>query len=224
MKKRIVLIVFLISVVGIAQEATQKTVGEFKELKVYDLINVELVKSDENKVVITGNNSREVVFVNKNGKLKIRMNIEGSYDGSKTKVKLYYTTIDIIDVNEGASVKSDETIKQFEIELNAQEGGTINIPLDVTYTTSKAVTGGVIETSGQSKNQKISLLTGGVYKGKGLITENTDVSINVAGKAYVHATKLVDVKVRAGGDVYIYGNPETVNESNVLGGSVERMK
>ena len=224
MKKRIVLIVFLISVFSIAQEATQKTVGEFKELKVYDLINVELIKSDENKVVISGNNSREVVLVNKNGKLKVRMNIEGSYDGSKTKVKLYYTSFDIIDVNEGASVKSDEVIKQFEIELNAQEGGTINIPLDVTYMTAKAVTGGVIETSGQSKNQKISLLTGGVYKGKDLITENTDVSINAAGKAYVHGTKLVDVKVRVGGDVYIYGNPETVNESNVLGGTVKRMK
>ena len=131
MKKMIVLIAFLGSIVGNAQEATQKTVGEFKELKVYDLIKVELIKSDENKVVITGVNSRGVVTVNKNGKLKIRMNIEGSYDGSKTKVKLYYTTVDIIDVNEGASVKSDEPIKQFEIELNDKEGGIRNIKFDV---------------------------------------------------------------------------------------------
>lgn len=224
MKKIIVLITLTMSLLSIAQEATQKTVGEFSELKVYDLINVELVKSDQNKVVITGHNSKRVVIVNKNGKLKIKMNIEGSYDGAKTNVKLYYTTIDVIDVNEGAIVNTKDTIKQFEIKLNAQEGGMINVPVDVTYTTIKSVTGGIIETSGQSKKQKISLLTGGVYKGENLITENTEVSINAAGEAYVYATKLADVKIRAGGDVYIYGNPETVNESNVLGGKVKRMK
>lgn len=224
MKRIILLCVLLISIHSIAQEAVQKTVGEFKELKVYDLINVELIKSDQNKVSITGDKAKKVVFVNKNGKLKIKMNLDESYDGARTNVKLYYTSIDVIDVNEGATVKTDDIIKQFEIELNAQEGGTINVPVDVTYTTVKAVTGGIVETSGQSKNQKVALLTGGVYKGESLITENTEVSINAAGEAYVHATKLADVTVRAGGDVYIYGNPETVNESNVLGGKVKRMK
>lgn len=224
MKRIILLCVLLISIHSIAQQAVQKTVGEFKELKVYDLINVELIKSDQNKVSITGDKAKKVVFVNKNGKLKIKMNLDESYDGARTNVKLYYTSIDVIDVNEGATVKTDDIIKQFEIELNAQEGGTINVPVDVTYTTVKAVTGGIVETSGQSKNQKVALLTGGVYKGENLITENTEVSINAAGEAYVYATKLADVTVRAGGDVYIYGNPETVNESNVLGGKVKRMK
>lgn len=224
MKKMIVILMILMSVVSLAQEETQKKIGEFNELKVYDLINVELIKSEDNKVVITGDNSEDVVLVNKNGKLKIKMNIDESYDGARTIVKLYYSTIDVIDVNEGASVKADEVIKQFEIELSAQEGGVINVPVDVTYIKAKAVTGGIIETSGQSKNQKVSLLTGGVYKGENLVTENTEVSINAAGEAYVFATKLADVKVRAGGNIYIYGNPETVSESNVLGGRVELMK
>lgn len=224
MKRIFMLCVLLISISSKAQESVQKTVGEFKELKVYDLLNVELIKSDQNKVVITGENARKVVFVNKNGRLKIKMNLDVSYDGAKTKVKLYYTSIDIIDVNEGSTVKTDDVIKQFEIELNAQEGALINVPVDVTYTTVKAVTGGIVETSGLSTNQKVSLLTGGTYKGKNLITEKTEVSINAAGEAYVYATKLADVKVRAGGDVYIYGNPETVNESNVLGGKVKHMK
>ena len=35
-----------------AQTPITKTLGEFSELKVYDLINVELIKSDENKIVI----------------------------------------------------------------------------------------------------------------------------------------------------------------------------
>lgn len=223
MKTLVKILVLFITTTIIAQNTIEKTVGEFTELKVYDLINVELIKSNENKVVISGENKEDVLINNKNGTLKIKMKLEEAFDGSKTKVKLYYTTVDIIDVNEGAKVTSEDTIKQFEIDLKAQEGGIIKAPVDVNYTNIKAVTGGVIETSGTSKTQNISILTGGVYKGELLDTEKTEVNIKAAGEAYVKASKLVDIKIRAGGDVFVYGNPETVNESKVLGGRVKRI-
>ena len=47
--------------------------------------------------------------------------------------------------------------------------------------------------------------------------------MNAAGEAHVNASKLVDVKIRAGGDVFIYGDPETINEDRVLGGRIKRM-
>lgn len=223
MKTLIKFIVLFVTTTIFAQNSIEKTIGEFTELKVYDLINVQLVQSSENKVTITGKNKEDVIINNKNGTLKIKMKLEEAYDGNNTNVVLHYTTIDIIDVNEGATVKSDDTIKQFEIDLKAQEGGIINIPLEVSYTNVKSVTGGVIETTGTSKNQDISLLTGGVYKGEMLDTEKTEVSIKAAGEAHVKASKLVDIKIRIGGDVYVYGKPEEINESKVLGGRVKRM-
>ena len=206
-----------------AQNSIEKTIGEFSELKVFDLIKVELIKSNENKVIISGRNKEDVLVNNKNGKLKIKMNLEEIFDGNKTKVTLYYTSFDILDVNEGAKIFSNDEIKQFEIDLKAQEGGSINVICNVTYLNVKAVTGGIVEVSGHSKKQDISLLTGGIFKGENNDTENTDVSINAAGEAYVKASKVVDIKIRAGGDVFIYGNPETVNESRVFGGRVKRM-
>ena len=152
------------------------------------------------------------------------MTIGKSFDGNKTKVILHYTSLDIIDANEGAKIAGKDTIEQFEIDLRAQEGGSIEIPLNVTYTIVKAVTGGKIKTSGTSKSQKVSLLTGGIYEGETLETDKTEVSINAAGEAYVKASKQVDAKVRAGGDVYIYGNPETINETTVLGGRYKKME
>ncbi|MEN3323785.1 head GIN domain-containing protein [Mariniflexile soesokkakense] len=224
MKRLILLATILISGAAIAQKSIEKNIGEFKELKVYDLIEVELVKSNENKAIITGSNTQEVVINNKNGTLKIKMNIGKIFDGNNTKVILHYTSLDIIDVNEGAKVSGKDSIKQFEIDLRAQEGGSIEIPLDVNYAIIKSVTGGKIKATGNAKSQKISLLTGGIYNAENLETNKTEVSINAAGEAYVKATKLVDVKIRAGGDVYIYGNPETVNESTVLGGRIKRME
>jgi hypothetical protein len=152
MKKLIVLVTILLSAVANAQKPIEKSIGEFTELKVYDLIEVELVNANENKVVITGNNNQDVLINNKNGTLKIKMNIEKAFDGSKTKVVLHYKSLDVIDVNEGAKVHGKETIKQYEIDLRAQEGGSINVPVSVSYINIKAVTGGSIKTSGESKS------------------------------------------------------------------------
>lgn len=222
--KRISLIVtILFQTVLIAQKPIEQSIGEFTELKVYDLIEVELLKSNENKVIITGNNNSNVIVANKNGVLKVKMNIGEAFDGNKTKVVLYYKSVDIIDANEGAKIHSKDVIKQHEIDLRAQEGGSIEVPINVKYTIIKAVTGGKIKAIGTCDSQKVSLLTGGIYHGEELETVKTEVSINAAGEAHVKATKLVDVKIRAGGDTYIYGDPETVNESTVLGGRIRRV-
>jgi hypothetical protein len=163
------------------------------------------------------------VFVNKNGVLKIKMQLDVSFNGSDTSVTLYHTGVDVLDVNEGASISSKDTIKQFEIDLNAQEGGTIQVGLDVSYTNIKSISGGKITTSGVSKNQDISIKTGGMYEGKELKTETTDVTITAAGEASVHASGLVTAKVTAGGNVYIYGNPKSVDKSKVMGGNIKIM-
>ena len=221
--KHIALLILSFSALFNAQAQVEKKLGEFHELKVYDLIDVQLVKSDENRIVLTGNNTQDVVIVNKNGVLKIRMNIEKSFDGNKTKATLYYTNIDVIDANEGSSIYSDDLIKQFDFKLNAQEGGIIKVNLETTYLDAKSVTGGIIETKGTVKKQNIKMNTGGIYKGENLKTEETEVTIVAAGEAYVNASKLMDIKIRVGGDVYIYGNPEKVNESKAIGGRIKRM-
>jgi len=223
MKNIITLFTILITAFAGAQNIVEKTIGEFSTLKVYDLIHVKMIKSDVDKVTITGTNAKNVQVVNKSGKLKIRMNLEESFDGSNTTVTLYYTKIDVIDANEGAYITVQDTIKQFDLKLKAQEGGTIKLSLDVTYTDIKAVTGGIIEVKGKSKNQKINLTTGGIFKGKNCQSENTEIIIKAAGEAHINATEGIEIKIRAGGDVYIYGNPKKVDESKVFGGRIKHI-
>lgn len=223
MKHILTLIAILVSTIGFSQEPIEKSIGEFSELKVYDLIEVELIQSDENKVVISGENTESVLVNNKNGTLKIKMDISKIFKGEDTKVKLYYTTLDIIDANEGVKIHSKDEIKQFEIDLRAQEGGSIDVAVNVNYANIKAVTGGIVTASGTAKKESVKLLTGGIFNGEKLETENSEVTINAAGEAHVKASKEVDIKIRAGGDVFVYGNPEVINENRVLGGRVKRM-
>jgi hypothetical protein len=223
MKKYFLLLSFIVGLSINAQDTIEKNIGEFSTVKVYDLINLKMIKSDENKVVIAGDNKEDVQIINKNGKLKIRMNLEESYDGNDIVVKLYYTSVDVIDANEGANVVVNELIEQFEVDLKAQEGAEITAKVKTTYTNFRAVTGGIINVSGSSKNQDISIYTGGIFNGKEFITEQTEISLNAGGEAYINASESVDVRIKAGGNVYIYGEPKQINESKVLGGKVKRM-
>ena len=223
MKKLIPLLVCLITAVGFSQKPIIQDVGEFSTLKVYDLINLEMIKSDENKIEIYGKNASDVVVVNKNKTLKIKMELDEMFDGNKTEIKLYYTAVDVIDANEGAYITSEDEIKQFEIDLRAQEGGSITVKVNTTETSVKAVTGGIIETSGTTHNQMIKVNTGGIYHGKGLKSITSELAIRAGGEVEVNASELLDIKITAGGDVYIYGEPKTVNKSKALGGRIKYM-
>lgn len=223
MKAIFTFLVFAITLSINAQNPLDKNVGDFSVVKVYDLIEVNLVKSDEESVIITGEDVDDVQVINKNGVLKIRMKFERSFDGTKTFVTVNYRDIDIIDGNEGAFISSNELIEQEKITLKSQEGARLKIGLDVKTVDVRAVTGGIVETRGRANTQNITITTGGMYEGKEFETKNTNVTIKAAGEADVYASNAVDAKVRAGGDIYIYGNPETVKENRVFGGRIKRM-
>ncbi|MEC8832219.1 MAG: DUF2807 domain-containing protein, partial [Bacteroidota bacterium] len=120
----------------------------------------------------------------------------------------------------GAQITCNEMVQKSKIELRAQEGAMIHIGMDVDYAEVRAVTGGIVRASGLAKNQSVVLNTGGIFEGRELRTTTTDVKISAGGEADVFASEMVDINVRAGGDVYVYGNPEKVNKRTFVGGRV----
>jgi len=218
--KHLYIILFTVCTQLFSQTGTTKTLGEFSELKVYDLINTELIKASENKIVVSGANSENISIAQKNGTLRIRMNLKHKFNGAETQVKIYYTGIDIIDANEGSFIFSKETIKQYEILLKAQEGSKIAVNTDTKRLVVKSITGSIITTKGKSENQEITIRTGGVYKGANNTVENTDLSITAGGEAAVRTLNVLDVNIFAGGDVLIYGTPKQLKQKKMFGGRI----
>ena len=218
--KHLNLILFIVCTQLFSQTPTTQTLGEFSELKVYDLINVELIKASENKIIISGANSNNINIIQKNSTLKIRMKLKYKFNGAETQVKIYYTGIDVIDANEGSFVFSKDNIKQYEIVLKAQEGSQISVKTETKQLIVKSVTGSAITTTGTSENQEITIRTGGVYKGGSNTAENTDLSIKVGGEAAVRTLNVLDIKIFAGGDVFIYGTPKQLKQKKIFGGRI----
>ncbi|MEX0289862.1 MAG: head GIN domain-containing protein [Flavobacteriaceae bacterium] len=197
---------------------------KFTQVKAFDGISVNLIRSNDNRAVITGANTKKVAIVNNSGVLKIRMNIDKLFSGYRTFVDLYYTEdLVVIDVNEDARISSEETLEQDVLEVKAQEGGEIVIKARVEQMLIKSVTGGIISATGSSDNQDVAINTGGVYEGKDFKTKFTTVNVNAGSTAEIFATDYVKATVKAGGEVLVFGDPSKMDEKTVFGGKIKRM-
>ena len=220
MKKIYTLCLLLLHLTIFAQRMIDTEVGDFDKIKVFDLIEVNLIQSDENRIVIKGWNVDDIQWTNKNGVLKLRMQLDKKFQGEDTFIEVYYTDLDVIDGNEGAKITCNELVKKSKIEVKAQEGARIRIGMDVDYADVRAVTGGIVEASGLAKTQSIVINTGGIFDGRDLRTSSTDVKISAGGEADVFASEQVDINLTAGGDVTVYGNPKSVHKKTFAGGRV----
>ncbi|TNF70750.1 MAG: DUF2807 domain-containing protein [Bacteroidetes bacterium] len=203
-----------------AQGTIDREVGEFHEIKVYDLIEVNLIQSDVNRILIKGKNTGDINFVNKDGVLKLRMPLEKKFRGEDTFIEVYYTDLRTIDANEGAQIVCNEMLEQDRIELRAQEGAQIEIGMTVRDAQIRAVTGGIIRASGLATNQVIKINTGGIFEGRDLKTDTSSIKVSTGGEAELYATAEVDIQIRAGGDVHVYGDPKKVYKDTMFGGRI----
>jgi len=216
--------VFLVAIAIVSQATfaqVTKKLGDFNAVKVFDKLTVKLIASTENKVVISGTREKEVEVVNNNGELKLRMPFPKLLSGEAISIKLYYKNIDEISANEGSSVSSDAVFKQTIFDLSAKEGAKINLKVDAQKVNVKAVTGSIIELSGEALNQDVVIMSGGVLKSRNLHTSQTTINLSAGGNAEINASTLVDAKVKAGGTVSIYGKPKQINQQTILGGKIE---
>ncbi|WP_054558936.1 head GIN domain-containing protein [Croceitalea dokdonensis] len=193
----------------------------FDGVKVYDLIQVTLIKSNENKAVVSGDNVNEVKIVNNDGKLKIRMELDMYLDGDATQVKLYHTQpLSVLDANEGAQILSDKELNATYLILNAQEGGLIDIPVNSFNLDIKAVTGGKVRVQGKAPNLDVLVRSGAKFNGKKLQTKQAEINLFAGGNASVNADEYVKATVTAGGTIEVYGNPDSIQKKKTFGGSI----
>lgn len=227
MKRKLLLLACLLvcAHMMVAQNGTVTvSLEKFSEIKAFDGLSVNLIRSNENKAVITGVNTNKVSIVNNDGILKLRMQLDKIFSGYRTFVEVYYTeNLVVIDVNEDARITSNEVITQEILELKAQEGGELVIKAKVEQLLIKTVTGGIIEATGSSNLQDVLINTGGVYNGKDFKTKFTTVNVNAGSKAEINASDYVKASVKAGGEVLVYGDPAKMEEKTVFGGKIKRM-
>ena len=222
MKKKLVAFVLFFTLSVSGQSTITKSIGDFTTLKVYNGISLELIKSDVQKIVITGEKSEKVTIKNVRNILKIALKFPETLANNKVNVVLYYkNNIAVVDANEGSSITAKE-FKQQMLEVKAQEGALINMVVDVKHLTVKSISGSVIKLTGTAKNQVVEAGNAGVYHGFNIkISNSSIVRASLGGKAEIFTGETLDAKVSFGGSIFYKGVPEVLKTKKVLGGIIE---
>ncbi|RKF05131.1 putative autotransporter adhesin-like protein [Tenacibaculum lutimaris] len=222
MKNLVFISLFLITVIASAQTTMTKELGSFYQVKVYNGIDLELVKSNESKIVVTGEKTDKVKIKVEGYTLKVLLKFPETTADGKVKATLYYKEdIDVIDANEGATITGKD-INQQKVEIKAQEGAFINLVVKVKHLKVKSSSGAVIRLSGSTKNQNVDADLGGMYHGyKVAVEEMTIVKAGSGSKVEVQAGETLDAKVSFGGSIFYKGKPEVFRDKKVIGGVIE---
>jgi hypothetical protein len=227
MNKIIFICALFISLTTTAQTTVTKSLGDFNIIKVYNGIEVELIKSTEQRIEISGDKSEKVKIKNVNNTLKLSLPFslkptENIAEG-EVKIKLYYSkNINIIDANQGTTITAKD-FNQDNVDLNAQERSFINITTITKHLTIRASSGGIIKVSGTAKNQEVDVDLYGIYHGFNLTSiGNSTIKAGTGARAEVTAGEALSAKVSFGGAIFYKGNPKVVKDKKVIGGIIEK--
>ncbi|RAR72884.1 head GIN domain-containing protein [Flavobacterium aciduliphilum] len=201
----------------------EKKLDDFDKVTAFDKIDVLLIKSDENKILLNGADANQVELVIKNGELKIRMPFTKLLSGDHISATVYFKDIKAVEANEGSRIASEAVFKTLFFEVIAKEGGHVKINVDTQKIVAKVANGAEVNISGNAINQDVVVNSGGVYQGKNLVTNQSTITVNAGGSADIYSKELVDAKVRAGGTILIAGKPKQINQKIFAGGTIKEV-
>ena len=217
--KHILFLATIFSISSFSQQNITMDVGDFNSLTIYDGIKVELKKSETNSVEITGNNSASTIVKNKNGSLKIRLNLEKKFSG-QTNVILNYKEISRITSHEGAYVFSKDTITQHELNIKAHTGSKQDYIINTTFLNTTSSTGSSIVLDGSSKYHDVTAVSGSKVFAVSLLNEETTGTSSTGAVIDLAVVKEIEATVKAGGIINIHTKTEKIIKKVVFGGSV----
>ena len=227
MKKIICICAILLSYVTLSQTTVTKNLGDYSILKVYNGIEVELIKSEAQKLEITGEKSEMVKIKNVNNTLKLSLPFSlkpknNAADG-KVLIKLYYNkNIEIVDANEGSTITGKD-FNQEKVEVNAQERAFITLSTKTTYLKVRTSSGGIIRLVGTTNNQEVDVDLYGIYNGFDMqVKGNSTVKAGTGAKAEILAEQTLNAKVSFGGSIFYKGNPKVITNKTVIGGIIQK--
>jgi len=225
MKKWFIGLFLLVVTMITAQNKVIVKLEKIDELKVYNGLKINLIKSDEQKLVIQGEKAKDVTFNNKKGVLKIKLKLASTFDSKKVTIDLYYNSnIAELDVNQGAIITSKDIFKQMNLTVSVQEASYIKLNVELDYLKVKGITGGNIRLNGITKNQNVRLVSGASYEGFSLTSDQAVVYVSMGSTAEINATEILDATAKIGAVVNYKGKPKSVTSQESLGGKVNKVQ
>jgi hypothetical protein len=200
-----------------------RNTGDYDAVSVGGFFDVILVKGNEGKITIEGEeNLLEYIVTEVSGgtlKIKTEKNVN-----LKTTRKLVVTVpveeIEGVSLGGSGNVRSETRLKADEFDVNLGGSGNITLDLDANNVNSSIGGSGNIKLSGKADYMKSSIAGSGTIKAYDLKVNSIKASIAGSGDIRVSVKDEIKATVAGSGSIYYKGNPPKIKTKSVGSGSV----
>ena len=202
----------------------ERTVNEtFTAIHASEGLNVFLTQSNSESITVEADeNLQELIITEvKEGVLKIHTKENIGRSKSK-KVWVNFKDITSITSTSGSDVSSTNSIHVAELKLKTTSGSDMKLEVNTSVLDCKSTSGSDLRLSGTTKNLIAEATSGSDIKANNLIAESSEVKATSGADITVNTSKKLTAKATSGGDIKYYGNPETVEKSDNVSGSISK--
>lgn len=227
-------VVFLIAG-GVAANEIDKTVDEYSKISMEVGGTVELVASDEYRVLlkVTNGNADQLDVVVRRGTLELKQRcgvvVRCIRPYPKIEGIIYYRTLESLKIS-GAGRMTAKDLTAIHLNVDINGAGDIEIGLIQSENIDIAINGAgdvsieqgefdnfdatirgsgdIAVENGTTSASSVSLIGSGDFRGLGLKSDMTEVKVTGAGNAHVHASDSLEVSITGSGNVIYDGRPK----------------
>lgn len=203
----------------------EKNLDPFTSVSVTGNYKVFLIESETEKIVVSNNDpnveDEKILITVEGGTLDIKIKGD-TYKQRSMEVTIYYKKVNQIDSKRGAIVTLNNVLKGDVIIFNCSTGGQVKGEIEATTAKLKISNDGLINLTGKATIAEMEVSTGGTMACGQLFTETSSAKVTAGGSITVNASKKLVASVTSGGTISYKGNPEIVEESIKLGGTISK--
>lgn len=196
--------------------------GSFTDFKAQGRVEVELVASGANEVLIIeqdGLESSDVSVEFKSGLLIVK-SLKVIEDGV-FKVRVQYSSLKNITVDAGAQVYSDEIWDVDNSKLDVSTGGTFEAKIAGNRVDVIVGQGAMVGLSGSVNYIDAKGNTGGILQAGGLYAKEAELKANTGAVISLKTAEIARTKALTGGVIKFIEKPTQINVETSLGGKVD---
>ncbi len=197
--------------------------GEFNEIKVSRGLDVYLTQDASTTLTVQADDNLHDIIMTEveNNVLKIYAN-ENIKRASSKKVMVTFKDISKIKSTSGSDVFSNSTITAETLELETSSGSDMEVDVNATTLSCKSSSGSDLKLSGKTDMLYAEASSGSDIKAGNLKAERSQVKATSGADITVNTSKELVAKASSGGDIKYYGDPEKVNKTDGVSGSIRK--
>ncbi|WP_298236661.1 head GIN domain-containing protein [uncultured Algibacter sp.] len=186
-------------------------------------LDVYLTQSNEESIAVEADKNLHSLILTEieDGVLKIHTK-ENIGKASAKKIHVSFKDISKIVSTSGSDVHSTNTISAERLELKSTSGSDMNLEINTNTLDCKSTSGSDMRLSGQTENLIAEATSGSDIKAGNLMAQSSQVKATSGADITVNTSKELTAKATSGGDIKYYGNPEKVDKSDGVSGSIRK--